>query len=384
MSSNELPLYELFLRLRASGFLLGISDYNLLLEVLLARYDTSQQAILNLGIPNRDTLKQLCQTLWVKSVSQRLQFEAIFDEIFVQSTPSESLGDRQNKLSPFEQPQQQKEQAEQSRQDSPTQTENPKNSKTEYFFLAPDPSLQPPEPTTEDDKVITAVRTGKQREWISFKPSGLPHEYFPVTARQMEHGWYSLRHSVRKGVGLELDTAATIDQIKQKGKFFHPVQKPRLLKSGQLVLLIDQKGSMQPFHVLSRLLVETALQTGCLEKTDCYYFNNYPRRVLYNDPQFQTESPVAEVMARLHRDRHVVLIFSDAGAARGDFILRRIEKTCEFLTQLQGYSKTIAWLNPMPQDSWDGTTAEAIANEKIVQMFPADFIGFEKAIKVLQ
>jgi uncharacterized protein len=381
VSENELPLYELFIRLRDSGFLLGISDYNLLLEVLLAQYDTPQQAILNLGIPNRDTLKQLCQTLWVKSVNQRFQFEAIFDEIFVKTTPPESSRDYKNEPSPSEKQQPDKEPEEQRIPESSTK---PIKSKNEYFFIEPDPSLQPPEPATQDDQVITAVRTGKPREWVSFKPSGLPNEYFPVTARQMEQGWYSLRHPLRKGVGLELDIAATIDQIKQRGKFFHPVQKPRLLKSGQLVLLIDQKGSMQPFHVLSRLLVETAIQTGCLEKTDCYYFNNYPRRVLYNDPQFQTESPVAEVMARLHPERNVVLIFSDAGAARGDFILRRIEKTCEFLAQLQGYSKAIAWLNPMPQDCWDGTTAEAIANEKIVLMFPADFTGFQKAIKVLQ
>ena len=89
-------------------------------------------------------------------------------------------------------------------------------------------------------------------------------------------------------------------------------------------------------------------------------------------------------MTRLNPNRTVVLIFSDAGAARGDFIPRRIQQTNAFLEQLQQHCKALTWLNPMPRDSWQDTTAEAIAYTKIVQMFPADRSGFENAIKVLQ
>jgi uncharacterized protein with von Willebrand factor type A (vWA) domain len=386
VSEDELPLYELFIRLRAAEFPLGVSDYNLLLEVLLANYSSPEQAILNLGIPKRAALKQLCQTLWVKSVSQRRQFEAIFDEVVAVPESLKPPPNQEDKpivteeLYPGSQ-------EEQSNQDIAPDTRVKKDKdkvKKEYFIIASAPSQETSTPQQEEIEVAKALRMGKPKEWVSFKPSGLKEEYFPVTAQQMKQEWYEARGYVEEGVGRELDIAATIDQIKRRGKFFHPVQKPRQLKSSQLVLLIDQKGSMQPFHVLSRLLVETALQTGCLEKTDCYYFNNYPRRVFYNDAQFQTESPVAEVIARLHPERTVVLIFSDGGAARGDFILRRILKTIEFLKKLQQHTKAIVWLNPIPQSSWKGTTAEAIANEQVVQMFEANFSGFHKAIRVLQ
>lgn len=254
--------------------------------------------------------------------------------------------------------------------------------KGEYFFFTP--ALTPKTSTENSQEVVKAIRSVNPYEWVSFKPSGLANEYFPVTVQQMQQSWYTLRCPIREGQRLELDIAATIEQTKRLGKFGYPVQRPRVNKLGQLVLLIDQRGSMQPFHVLSRLLVETALKTGCLEKTSCYYFNNYPRTVLYGDPQFQTEFFVEEVIKRFNPNRTVVLIFSDAGAARGNFMLQRIYKTFDFLEQLQQYSKALTWLNPVPEDYWENTTAKAIVDAKIVKMFSANFSGFQNAIGVLQ
>lgn len=70
MSKDDLPLYELFSRLRDAGFPLGISDYNLLLEVLLADCDNSNRSILTF-LTDPSSIKNLCQTLWVKTASQR-------------------------------------------------------------------------------------------------------------------------------------------------------------------------------------------------------------------------------------------------------------------------------------------------------------------------
>lgn len=392
MSKDDLPLYTLFIRLRDAGFPLGISDYNLLLEVLLANCDTSNRAILQL-LTKHSSVKNLCQTLWVKTVSQRLLFEEIFNEVFseiysVISSDAKNIANKK-KQSLSLKPQDQEEklisttishlQTKQQEQESRTD-EHKKN----YFFFPPAPSQDLEAPTEDFNKVVKAVQTVNPHEWVSFKPSGIQNEYFPVTAQQMQQGWYSLRHSTKEGLRLELDVVATIEQTKRLGKFFYPVQRPRVSKSGQLVLLIDCKGSMQPFHSLSRLLVETGLKTGCLEKASCYYFKNYPRNVIYNDPQFQTESSVEEVIKRFNPNRTFVLIFSDAGAARGNFMLRRIHKTFEFLERLEQYAQALTWLNPVPQNYWQGTTAGAIADAKIVQMFAADFCGFQNAIGVLQ
>ncbi|WP_414579694.1 hypothetical protein [Anabaena sp. CCY 9402-a] len=65
--------------------------------------------------------------------------------------------------------------------------------------------------------------------------------------------------------------------------------------------------------------------------------------------------------------RTAVLIFSDAGAARGGYSEERYELTREFITQLQHHVRYIAWLNPMPRKRWFGTTAGEIAH--LVPMF---------------
>lgn len=395
MSKDDLPLYELFNRLRGAGFLLGASDYNLLLELLLADCDTSNRALLTV-LTDPGSIKNLCQTLWVKTASQRILFEEIFAEVFNETLKNENNVATNKQQSPYSKSQHQTEehykaptqnldtQLEQNNYQDFLDNSSVDKDQDEYFFFPPVNSPDLENKNENSQEVVKAIRTINPYEYVSFKPSGLLNEYFPVTAQQMQQGWYTLRRPIREGQRLELDITATIEQTKRLGKFFHPVQRPRVNKSGQLVLLIDQKGSMQPFHVLSQLLVETALKTGCLEKTNCYYFNNYPRSVLYGNPQFQTEYHVEEVIKRFNPNRTIVLIFSDAGAARGNFMLGRIYKTFDFLEKLQQYSKALTWLNPVPKDYWEGTTAEAIVNAKIVKMFSANFSGFQNAIRILQ
>jgi uncharacterized protein len=388
VSKDDLPLYILFMRLRDAGFPLGTTDYNLLLEVLLADCHTFNRGILEL-LTKPSSVKNLCQTLWVKTASQRLLFEEIFNEVFSEISFGKKniVPKKEQSLSSKSQHQEEKPTStatsdlDTKQQEQETQIDEHRGN---YFFFPPAPSPDLEASTEDLNKVVKAVRTVNPHEWVSFKPSGIQNEFFPVTAQQMQQSWYSLRRSTREGLRLELDVAATIEQTKRLGKFFYPIQRPRVNKSGQLVLFIDQKGSMQPFHSLSGLLVETALKSGCLEKTGCYYFKNYPRGVLYNDPQFQTESSVEEAIKRFNPNRTVVLIFSDAGAARGNFLLRRIHKTFDFLEQLQQHSQALAWLNPVPQNYWQGTTAKAIADANILKMFPADYSGFQNAIGVLQ
>ncbi|MBW4430693.1 MAG: hypothetical protein KME28_02780 [Pelatocladus maniniholoensis HA4357-MV3] len=379
MNECNLPLYKLFMRLREAKFLIGVDDYNLLLQVLLHDYDSSEASIFSLGVPSLDSLKQLCKLLWVKSASQRLEFSVIFDDIFddiftrktlVKEKP-EPISNKPDNLLP------QPETTNKKPPDKPPQYPEPKN-EPEYFFFPPPIDTS----TGEPEKIVKAVRIGKAQELSTFKPSGLPKEYLPVTKQQMQQAWDSLHRLTRQGLRRELDVAATIEQIKKHGKFFHPVQIPRLLKSGKLVLLIDQKGSMQPFHVLSGLLVETARELGCVDTNNCYYFNNYPRRMFYCDPQFETEIPVNQVIQDFHPHRTIILIFSDGGAARGNFIMRRIDKTQELLQNLRQRCQALVWINPLPKNYWQNTTSEAIAN--IIQMFPADLSGFENALRVLR
>lgn len=224
---------------------------------------------------------------------------------------------------------------------------------------------------------ITTKRSDRSRD--RFILSG---DYLPVTQRQMKQSWRHLRCMVREGVATELDVAGTVQRIAHEGMLLNPVLIPRRTNRTQIVLLIDQDGSMVPFHSLSARLVETALRGGRLGQVKAYYFHNCPVEYLYHDPMHQDSELIKDVLEEFHRDRTAVLIFSDAGAARGGLSLERAELTATFLQQLKTHVRHIAWLNPMPQQRWATSTAREIALH--VPMFEATRQGLDEAIDALR
>lgn len=365
--SHDLYLYELFSQLRKAGFPLGICDYNLLSDALSTDiYDPLEH----------ESLKQLVKTIWVKTNSQRQQFEDIFDQVLPRKLPSATKSFEPVKSDTSKLP-----------EINPISIQTPSVTRTtpkgKSFFFPATSQAASGSVNEDSNKDGMAVKT-RQPDYVAFRRTKNSDDYLPVTGQEMVQGWYNLKRSVRTGTKLELDVAATIEQIKSEGKFVLPVLKPRRLKYSSLLLLIDQRGSMQPFHVLSRQLVATAGQTGCLTSQSCYYFHNYPNSEFYCDSQFNTEISVEEVLAGLSSQHTVVLIFSDAGAARRDYIPRRIRETKDFLKKLKQQVKAIVWLNPVPKSAWEETTAEQINGFQNIQMFSADNKGFLKAIEVLQ
>jgi uncharacterized protein with von Willebrand factor type A (vWA) domain len=235
--------------------------------------------------------------------------------------------------------------------------------------------------TDDEVQVAQAVKASEIDEEITNRNFLLTSDYFPVTRRQMKQSWRYLRRPVREGIPIELDIEATVNQIGQQGVLLEPVLVPRRVNRTELLLLIDQDGSMVPFHTLSHRLAETAVRGGRLGKAGIYYFHNCPMHYLYHDSYHQEAEAIADMLPRLPT-RTAVLIFSDAGAARGGYSEERIELTEKFVTQLKQRVRYIAWLNPMPQKRWFGTTADEIA--RLVPMFEMTRRGLQDAIAVLR
>ena len=188
-------------------------------------------------------------------------------------------------------------------------------------------------------------------------------DYLPVTGRQMKQSWRYLRRMVRQGPPTDLDIEATVQAVGRQGLLLAPVFRARRVNRAEVLLLIDQDGSMVPFHGLSQRLVATALQGGRLTQASVYYFHNCPVGVLFHDPYAQSADPVDRVLQSLSSDYAGVL-------------------TEAFLRQAFQRVRYVAWLNPMPQERWAGTTAEAIAQQ--VPMFEFNRAGLEQAIGVLR
>lgn len=431
--NDDFPLLELFTRLRQEDFPLGISEYQALLRALQGGF----------GVGNRVELARLCRALWVKSTEEEYIFNYHFEQLVgslrvtpvnsqettiptVEPQPSLRLPSRQvlallgltmlvlgvsGAAFVFRNP-------------MPSGPPSGPTDINQYGILigtglglavlvagiaagilwfvdrqnsiknkqgdtldtsVPRPTLSSTlgQQTKDEVQIAQAIRR------VTSRPDEMPEKqylvsrgFFPITRRQMKQSWRYLRHLIREGPATELDIVATIDRLGRQAVLLHPVLVPRRRNRIELLLLIDQGGSMVPFHALSFRLLETSAREGRLGRMGAYYFHNCPINYLYQDSYQITAEHLTSVLAQLNPRQSVALIISDAGAARGYFNPERLELTQAFLHQLQQRVPHIAWLNPVPQSRWNRSTAGAIA--KLIPMFELNQRGMYEAISVLR
>ncbi|RCJ40621.1 hypothetical protein A6770_37660 [Nostoc minutum NIES-26] len=369
MRLEELPLLDIFNSLRLQhGLPLGIEEYLMVVRSLEAGF----------GISTRQELEQLCCISWAKSEEENRLIRRLFDQIWKQieshsvnfdsSTQENSQNSIDENALDTDTP----------NLSSSRETSTPKKS----LNNEPLPDIETPlSITPEPVQAVQAVRSHRRNREMKRPRYILLTEYFPVTKRQMKQCWRYLRRPVRQGVPTELDVEATIAKIGREGILLQPVIMPPRINRTDLVLLIDQEGSMVPFHDLSRQLVETAERGGRLRTTNIFYFHDYPDEYLYRHPAMLDAKAVSEVLEEIG-ERAAVLIISDAGAARGNFEQERVDSTKAWIEQLQQSVCYFAWLNPMPSECWQQTTAEEIA--RFVPMFEMSSQGMNAAISVLR
>ena len=439
---DELPLLELFTRLRQAGLPLGIDDYQGVLKALQAGY----------GLPDRAALARLCRTLWVRSHAERQLFDYYFEQLFGRELPSQMpkkrLTQRQRVILgcvivstgivgigivwwlnlskprppasiPVPIPSQPIAVDPSPSPQSPPAKDAESNhwmwvlvallvlgfgnwliwflirrsrSRLARNITSPESTDKPISKATMTSPFLREIRDEVQvaqtirqvnQSANSFRDRFvLTANFLPVTQRQMKQSWRYLRQLVREGLPTELDVDATVRRIAHYGMLLEPVLVPPRMNQTELLLLIDQEGSMVAFRALSERLAETASRGGQLGKMGIHYFHNCPITYLYRDPLHLESEPIEGVLAQLRRDRAVVLIFSDAGAARGGLNPERVEATKAFLRQLKPQIRRVAWLNPVPKARWATTSAMEIA--QFVPMFEATRLGMEEAINSLR
>jgi uncharacterized protein len=357
---GELPLFELFSRLREAGLPLGIDEYCLLLRSLQGGF----------GLPDRDALWRLCTALWAKSDDDKRILTQHFTEVMQNigaGLPAPVTPETDERSRPsFPEPD--------GRLDE-SGTSGP---------AAPPPAAADLARELEDEveaAQVFSARSGRDHDPLA-RPYLLTSDYLPVTRRQMKQSWRHLRQPVREGPDTEVDLRATLDRLGRDGMLLEPVRIPPRVNRAGIYLFIDQEGSMVPFHALSRRLAETALRGGRLGRAGIYYFHNCPQQYVYSDPVRQYAHDLDEVLDRCRAERAGVLIVSDAGAARGGLVLERVSNTREFLEKVLERTRKAAWLSPVPRSRWPGTSAGETA--RMVPMFELSRQGLHQAIGVLR
>lgn len=368
-------LSNLYHRLRRlPEFPLGVDQYLLLTRAL-------RQGI---GLENDAALRRLCIMLWVESQDEIALFNEQFN-LFITPFP-------------------------QAEKPAHTESEPEREPPPSREPIEPKPKLEPePEPPLPDlsvPKPIPADETPRQIGLpllagdmdIPYDSRLLRTEYLPVTERQMKQSWRFLRRMVREGPAIEIDVPATINKLVQDGFLLTPVLQPRRINKAALLLLLDQKGSMVPFKAFANRLAKTAQETGHLAQLAVYHFHNCPpvppnaapalpsdfyrEHLIFKKPQCVAPQFVSEALREFGQTLPGVVIFSDAGAARGGWSQERIESTATFIFQLRALGlERIAWVNPMPASRWGKSSAAEIA--RFVPMLSLDAEQMNEAVNVL-
>jgi uncharacterized protein with von Willebrand factor type A (vWA) domain len=357
-----LPLFDLFQELR-EPLSLQLEQYFWLLEAIKKGF----------GCGNIDELKSICRLLWLKSVNSEAekQFETIFKKYLQENqklTPSSST-------SPS--PQTQK---------TNVSNQNVGELKTQQNST---PTYQPPrnksiipQQKASQIRLTSAYQTAPPID-ITQSQQGyiLKVSDFPFLERQTRHSWLRLHQPLRRGKTQEIDIPATVHKI---GRNIicniicvEPEYETQRLNQTQLIFLEDREGSMIPFRPIIDSLFNT-VEPKKFAAVNRYYFRNCPRDFVYLQPK-GTDVLTLERLP-LDRQSTVLVIISDAGAARGGYNPGRVEMTQTLLNKLQPQVKTLFWLNPIPSIRWTGTTAAAIYQLLEGRMFEIPQGGIQAAI----
>jgi uncharacterized protein with von Willebrand factor type A (vWA) domain len=350
------PLSALVQRLRESGVPIGTRDYLDALTALGAGFGTG----------GREDLRRLCEALWARREEEARTIRLVFDDfVFPQPEAVRKVTGTEAPVAPASEPV------------TPTAT-TPTDREV----------IETPDQEPEVVPVEIAPEAGPAGIDIPRAQAAMDaHESFvlsdqpPVSRRSLIVSLRRFRRPLRSGPKVELDLHATIEAKGRRGLLTEPVLVPARRNQARLVVLIDASSSMIPWRAMRDVLIES-LDHGQLAATDVYFFEDSPANRIYADAALLCPVELNHAL-RAHPDS-ALLIFSDAGAARGHRDTDRVVRIRRFLNSVSAQWAPCAWLNPMPQRRWRGSAARDIARLPNVCMRELSDDGVVQAIDHLR
>lgn len=382
MTRGNFPtfLWEVIRQLRRRRLPLGIDDYDALRLALAAGF----------GLSSDEELSRLLVALWAKSPEEAEIVRAALTRSDLEDwklpTPTQGKGGS-----------------------GPSPSTGPHGSR-------PADGNQPTPGRGVDEgapqaKSVTGLGTPPPATGVVDRSLVLVPQY-PLTEREIAQTWRRLRRPLRAGPAVELDVAGTIEQRSRCGVAIQPVLTPRRRNTAKLFLLIDRYGSMTPFHGYVDYIVHAIRNAGRIDNVREIYYHDLPgaatdRSILehledpfrpdldsvltliqpmgdgyvYDDPELALSRPLSTILEELTEDTATAII-SDAGAARQQLDIIRLLDTVALLKALQSRVGAVSWLNPMPPDAWQHSTAGQVA--RYVPMFTLTREGLNGAVEALR
>ncbi|MBO3457299.1 hypothetical protein G7B40_005505 [Aetokthonos hydrillicola Thurmond2011] len=343
-------LLDIFEKLRDAGMALTLEQYDLLRQAVSQGY----------GLGGWEDLRRICKLLWVKPCPN---YDAsIFDRTFERYIQQHHA---KMPVKPIPTPQ--------------TKTPSSKEPLQNLPQIPPRRRGVPSTQTTGEVQVPVAIQTSSTaksfdnaRDDFHFTPRD-----FSMHLQDVQIAWRLLRRSVRVEGDYELDIDATVYQIEREGIFTDVVMRPLRIRRTELLLLIDDNPAMIPFFPALQPFIQ-AIEEAWVTPARIYRFTSYPDEYLY-DWHYPTKAePLTNLLPKLHRNRTIALILSDAGAATTTYSRERIEGMSKFFTALSPCIRQLIWLNPLPQERWEYSSAwsiDAVLNGKMLTYEPASLVS---------
>lgn len=380
INQRILPLYPLFERLRQYGFPLGVRDYQNFIHALQNGFGYSAE----LGCFSRQSVLHLCKLLWLKPNQSIEVFENFFDEAYRLEFFEEKTNSPQSTGNTHKEPQGDFPKDEKANHLPPkTNLQNKKDLNQEIGDVNNNPiSVRIGVGLPNEGEVGGALDDKKEIEIARFL--FVPH-FYPLERRKTNQNLRTLSVLRAANSSKIVNIEKTINNTINKGVFSEIIFSRKTENVQAIVLLIDQQGSMTAFHALSEMLkseMEKVFQTDTAKTFNVFYFYNLPNKYYYTNT-IQTKYIHKDKLKKILKKRKVsIVILSDAGAAKGTYSPKRITSTRNLLSELYSITHKIAWLNPMPEYRWEGSSAESISEN--VAMFEANTLGIQHAIRFLR
>jgi uncharacterized protein len=362
-----MPLWDLFQQLRQAGMKLTIEDYDLFRKSIASAF----------GLSSWEDLEDICRLLWVKP-SQNYDGQ-VFDREFAQY--------RSHQTEQFEQlrRQQQAVSLSTTKRQTPTLGEIP---------LTPPPRNRPDKKTPEElkkppgwpTKELTNRRSAEAVKSLH-NPSQEQSAQFsikiPIAAAELQRNAANFPRALPEWQLSELDIDATVDRIGREGIYCEEVKRPLIQKKVRLLLLIDDSNAMRPFAPATTPFVQMMMQRGKRQAL-IYRFNEYPGDYLYYWERPLWGLPLTQIAKTLNKQRTMVIMVSDAGAASPLYEEERVTRTSKFLERLLPAVRDVVWINPLPPERWPDTTAEPIATALAGRMVFLEPANWQRLTRIKQ
>lgn len=326
-------LLKLFQHLRTAGMVLTLEQYELLQKAVASGF----------GLGGWEDLKRLCCLLWVKPSPNydKDVFDKAFDEFREQYSLVKPAPPQPEPTPPPEPP----------KPGLIPPPEPPKPISNLPQSVPPRIFDTPPEPKLKPEPITPIAIKGSE---FIFKPTD-----FPIKLQDVQRIWRLLKKPVRIGWDNELDVEATIEQIEREGLLANVQMRPRMSRKAELLLLIDDNSVMVPFFAAFEPWIQ-AINENRITPAKIYRFTSYPDDYLYEWERPTRAHHLNEIIPLLHRNRTITLIISDAGAATITYNPERIQGIYKFLKKISPSIRQLIWLNPLPNERWEDTSAWGI------------------------